>query len=162
MNRILSWSAVILWSVLIYSMSAQPAAVSNGLSKGMTEVIIEHAEKVVPNEDFNLGKLNHIVRKNAHFFLYLILAILVTYALRQSGREGKSAYGLALLISALYAISDEFHQLYVPGRGAQISDVLLDSAGALVGIVGDIVIRRVPIRQVPRQVPGTPRNLSKK
>ncbi|MGV2939692.1 VanZ family protein [Mesobacillus sp. LC4] len=158
MNRILSWSAVILWCVLIFSMSAQPAAVSNGLSKGMTEVIIEHAEKVVPNEEFNLGSLNHIVRKNAHFFLYLILAILLTYALRQSGNNETSAYGLAFLITVLYAMSDEFHQIYVPGRGAQFSDVLLDSAGALVGIVLYIIIRQVAIRQVP----VTPRNLSKK
>jgi VanZ family protein len=34
----------------------------------------------------------------------------------------------------LYAVSDEVHQLFVPGRGAQVTDVLIDNAGAFVGI----------------------------
>ena len=41
---------------------------------------------------------------------------------------------LPWLIAAGYAATDEFHQLFVPGRSGQISDVLLDSAGALAGV----------------------------
>ena len=42
--------------------------------------------------------------------------------------------GLSLLVCVLYAISDELHQLFVSGRGAQVKDVLIDSAGATVGV----------------------------
>ena len=38
-------------------------------------------------------------------------------------------------IAALYAVTDEFHQLFVPGRSGQFSDVVLDSAGALAGLL---------------------------
>ncbi|MBT2661658.1 VanZ family protein [Bacillus sp. ISL-45] len=140
MNKLLAWGAVLLWCVLIFSLSAQPAAVSNELSKGVTEAMIEHAEKVVPDGELNIGRLNHIVRKNAHFFLYLILGILVLNALRQSGKKGKGAYALALLISVLYSMTDEFHQLYVAGRGAHVRDVLIDSAGVVVGLGGYFII----------------------
>lgn len=143
MNRLLAWSAALLWCVLIFSLSAQPAAVSNELSKGMTEALIDQAEKIIPGGEFNLGKLNHIVRKNAHFFLYLVLGILVINALRQSGKRGLGAYMLALLISVLYSMTDEFHQLYVPGRGAQVRDVLIDSAGAVVGLAGYFLLREL-------------------
>ena len=38
------------------------------------------------------------------------------------------------MFCSLYAISDEVHQLFVPGRGAQVKDVFIDIAGAAVGI----------------------------
>ncbi|PGY12090.1 VanZ family protein [Bacillus sp. AFS031507] len=38
-------------------------------------------------------------------------------------------------ICVLFAVSDEFHQLFVAGRGAQVKDVFNDSAGAMMGIV---------------------------
>ena len=41
----------------------------------------------------------------------------------------------ALLAAAVYAASDEIHQAFVPGRGPAVTDVLLDSAGALCGIL---------------------------
>ncbi|MGV8147186.1 MAG: VanZ family protein [Alkaliphilus sp.] len=42
---------------------------------------------------------------------------------------------LTLLVCVLYAISDETHQIFVPGRSAQVSDILIDSVGAAVGIL---------------------------
>lgn len=41
---------------------------------------------------------------------------------------------MALLISVLYAMTEEFHHFYVPGRGALVRDVLIDSAGAVVNV----------------------------
>ncbi len=43
--------------------------------------------------------------------------------------------GKALLIAALYSVTDEFHQRFVPGRSCQLSDMLLDSCGAAIGIL---------------------------
>ena len=68
MYRVFSWTAVILWMVLIFSLSHQPVAQSSELSVGITEVIVEKVEKVSPNVEFNIGSFHHIVRKNAHFF----------------------------------------------------------------------------------------------
>jgi VanZ family protein len=143
MYKFLSWTAVILWMALIFYLSHQPATESSKLSTGITEVIVEKVEKAAPNAQFDIRSFNHIVRKNAHFFVYLALGVLVIDALRRSRVYRHRAMGLALLICVLYAISDEVHQLFVPGRGAQIKDVLIDGAGASVGIGVYLVIGKI-------------------
>ncbi len=134
-NVILSWTAVVLWLVLIFYLSSQPAEESNGLSKGVTKVIVETVEKIVDvKEDTNMvDGFNHLVRKYAHFMSYLILGILVNNALVVSNIK-ENTFKYSLIFCILYAISDEFHQLFVPGRGAQIKDVIIDSSGAFFGI----------------------------
>ncbi|WP_353095829.1 VanZ family protein [Tissierella praeacuta] len=134
-KKILSYSVVILWMTLIFYLSSQPVHQSNGLSKKVTKVIVETAEKVAPTVKINHGKANHIIRKNAHFFTYLVLGILIMYILRLSKMNMVKCTILALIFCILYAISDEVHQLFVPGRGAQLKDVVIDTAGAMTGII---------------------------
>jgi VanZ family protein len=93
-------------------------------------------EKIVPEYDVALSNLEYFFRKGAHFFSYLVLGVLVMNALRRSGVEGFRLCIFALGICVLYAISDEVHQLFVHGRSGQVTDVLLDSVGAVVGIGG--------------------------
>lgn len=134
-KKIFSWSLVILWMGLIFYLSHQPAPESNKLSKEITELIIETVEKIAPDRSFNFRNLNHIVRKNAHFFAYLVLGILVLNGLRNNGIKGYKGIALALFICVLYAISDEIHQIFVPGRGGQVKDVIIDSGGAFIGVI---------------------------
>ena len=131
----ISWILVFLWMILIFYLSHQPVAKSNNLSKDITKVIIETVEKIVPNKEFNLSKLNHMVRKNAHFLAYLILGVLIMNGLNSSNIKGSNAIYLSIILCVAYAISDEVHQLFVPGRGGQIRDVIIDSADAIVGII---------------------------
>lgn len=84
--------------------------------------------------------LHHFIRKNAHFFIYLILGVLVKYALNSSGINGFKAVGIGLVICVGYAFTDEIHQLVVPGRGGQLSDVVIDSCGAGLGILLQTVL----------------------
>lgn len=135
-KKVILWIAVILWMAIIFSLSAQPATTSNQLSKGVTEIVIEAVEKIVPALQLEVGDYNHFVRKNAHFFAYMLLGGLVINALSAGGyRTGAANLILGGLFCVGYAISDEIHQLFVPGRGAQVLDVLIDSGGAAVGIV---------------------------
>ncbi|AKN31940.1 VanZ family protein [Clostridium carboxidivorans P7] len=143
MRKILSWIAVILWMALIFKLSSQPAEQSGKLSTGVTEINIKAIEKVNPSAKFNIKQFDHIIRKNAHFFVYLVLGIFVINALRRSGVTGIRCIVFALLICILYAISDEIHQIFVPGRGAQVKDVIIDSVGAAVGIGGDLIRNRI-------------------
>ncbi|MDX8363735.1 VanZ family protein [Cytobacillus sp. IB215665] len=133
-SYIILWITVITWMMLIFYLSSQVEEQSDNLSTNITKVIIESAEKVSPQSEFSLYKMNRLVRKNAHFIAYLVLGMLVVFALRSSGKSGLKSFGVALMICVLYAISDELHQLFVPGRGAQMRDVIIDSAGAIVGI----------------------------
>jgi VanZ family protein len=131
-----SWGTVLLWMLLIFFFSSQPAHDSNELSKGITRSIKEVVEKITPEEEvFTFDDFNHKVRKNAHFFIYLVLGLLVLNALKKSRVIGFKRLLMGFIICVLYAITDEIHQLFVPGRGAQVRDVMIDSSGALVGIL---------------------------
>jgi VanZ family protein len=72
-----------------------------------------------------------LVKKGAHMAAYAILVVLWwrLLALRSSKRL---ALGLAGLLAVLYAVSDEFHQTYVPGRNGSLLDVGIDTGGVLV------------------------------
>lgn len=132
---IISWVSVLLWMVLIFRLSAQAAEQSKMLSGGLTSYVIEIARTVAPWINFDAEQLQHLIRKTAHFSAYLVLSILIINAQKKSGLRGVKVIYLALSICVLYAVSDEAHQLYVSGRSAQITDVLIDSAGATLGIV---------------------------
>lgn len=133
-SKILSWTVVIFWMILIFNLSSQVAQQSNQLSTEITEIIVKTFERIVPQADLDIYKLNNLVRKSTHFFTYLIFGLFVINALIRSGVYGYRSIGLALLICVLYVISDEVHQLFVPGRGGEVKDVIIDSAGAIVGI----------------------------
>ena len=130
---------------LIFYLSHQPATESNSLSTGITERVVAIIERVTSDIDFDVSNFNHIIRKNAHFFAYLILGVLVSNALKNNGLKG---FIIALAICILYAISDEVHQLFIPGRAGQVRDVIIDSAGAVVGISGNIVFGKLKTRLV--------------
>jgi VanZ family protein len=134
-RKILPWALVIAWMSIIFYLSDQPATSSNKLSTGITEWVITTVERIVPNFNFDLRVLNRIIRKNAHFIAYFILGVLALIGLKNNEVDSSRAIWIAFIISVLYSISDEFHQLFVPGRGGQIKDVFIDSAGAFVGIV---------------------------
>lgn len=134
---IILWSLVIGLMGFIFSMSAEPAAESSETSGNTLRAIFK---VIFPGfKDFDEAMQQHIIdqnqyfiRKTAHFSVYTLLGILVSLAMSQHiKRFSLISYG----IGTLYAVSDEIHQLYVPGRSGQISDVLLDSAGVALGCI---------------------------
>lgn len=135
-RKLFSWILVVLWMTLIFYLSHQPATESNELSIGITEKITGIVDKAIPNTiNTNIRNLNHIIRKYAHFFAYLVLGILTFNGLKDSGIAGGRGFILALIICILYAISDEIHQLFIPGRSGQVTDVVIDGMGSLVGVI---------------------------
>jgi VanZ family protein len=82
---------------------------------------------------FNISNTNLlilIVRKLAHITEYFILGILVYNMLKFYNKR----IWIAIIICLLYAISDEFHQMFVPGRSAQVLDVFIDTLGSSLGV----------------------------
>lgn len=80
-------------------------------------------------------KLNMFIRKNAHAFEYFVLAILVAIAMFAFGLKGRGAIVYIMFICLLYAVTDEFHQAFVPGRTSLVSDVIIDFSGSIIGII---------------------------
>jgi len=80
------------------------------------------------------------VRKCAHLTEYAVLALLFWRALRRPVRRDARPWswreaGIAVLFVAIYAATDEFHQSFVPSRDANPRDVLIDTIGAMIGMI---------------------------
>lgn len=135
---------MILWMSLIFCFSNQKADDSSKLSDGL---IVKVANVFVDNNLSNekkeviLNKYTMLVRKTAHFGIYLILGILVINLLIEYNINIKYLILISLVICLLYSISDEFHQLFIKGRSGEVRDVLIDSTGSLVGICSYYLVK---------------------
>jgi len=86
-------------------------------------------------QGFRLPELPENSDKFIHTVAYMPLGFLFYMSLIKSG-FGRYGFALAMLLTVLYGVTDEFHQAFVPGRYATIGDVMADSIGALFGCLG--------------------------
>ena len=109
---------------------------SGGKSEN-TDYIGDESGNIAYDDYYNtyLQNINIILRKGAHLFEFLILAILVAWVMVSYEITGRRAVVYVLFIVLLYAVSDEFHQLFVPGRTARVQDILIDFIGGIIGTV---------------------------
>lgn len=78
----------------------------------------------------------------AHFMEFGLLALAWLWALRRSGVAARRALLLAYMLSILYALTDELHQRFVPGRHSAWHDVVTDAAGAAFALAAFALVRR--------------------
>lgn len=118
--KIKNWEipALILWMAMIFWFSSIP-----NLSSGL-------------EEDFALRKL-------AHCLEYAVLAFLFFRVLSGKVKNFWSAFWGAIILSIIYAITDEYHQTFVFGRSGEIKDVLIDSVGVFAGLICSLLPRRL-------------------
>lgn len=118
----------ILWMAAIFCFSAQVSDDSQKMSDFFVYVL-----KPFLFAGLSQDTASFIVRKAAHMSEYALLAILLGLCYEAYGKKKWVVY--ALISAALYAATDEFHQLFVAGRSGQFKDVLIDSAGAGIGLL---------------------------
>lgn len=140
MKRRVLMVLVFLWMILIFVFSAQPAKESTDMSRfvgyEVGELFISDFENwPEPEQNAFAEKIDHPVRKCAHASEYALLAILIMLLMGSYGVTGKRRLCFCLICVAVYAATDEFHQLFVPGRSGQLTDVLIDTAGGMMGCV---------------------------
>ena len=147
-RRIIFIAFSLIWMVIIFMFSSETAEESSELSDGMCfklcSFFIEDFEAMSEEEQIEcIGKYTYPLRKGAHMSEYFLLALLLAgvFLPVKKGDDGicifnkKKGYILSFIITGLYACSDEYHQLFVPGRAGRITDVLIDSAGAIIGLL---------------------------
>ena len=88
-------------------------------------------DTIISGEEF-FARYGQTIREMAHFTEFFILGILAYVDHREFERSNVLVY--PIIFSVLYAISDEFHQLFVPGRYCDIRDMAVDISGAICGI----------------------------
>ena len=151
---ILRWFLTCLtlfWMVFIFMMSSAGKDESNSQSGAVCEFICEHFvegyEEMAPEEQIQMQqKISFPVRKCAHLSEYAVLGALMTLTAaswrwedEETMRTGETPGGTVRILPVLaagflYAVSDEIHQIFVPGRSGEPRDVLIDTSGVLIGI----------------------------
>ncbi|MHC1694228.1 MAG: VanZ family protein [Eubacteriales bacterium] len=134
-RQVCSIIALILWMGFIFFMSAQDGEDSTKTSNKAIEVIQEVTEKLFPSSPTQPSLIHKYVRTLGHFTEYFVLGVIAAFTLHSY--KVKPPYSLFLSVGfcMLYALSDEIHQLFVAGRACELSDWLVDMAGAGLGIL---------------------------
>ena len=130
----------IFWSLLIFWFSSRNGSVSTGDSDAagstLLKIFIKDFNSLDPLERAKrLELLTYPIRKIAHGGEYAILSSLIMGIF--IGLKNKIVLEaiFSWAIASLYAVTDEIHQLFVPGRSGQVIDVIIDSSGAFIGVL---------------------------
>lgn len=140
--------------VVIFLFSSQNVETSDSFSKEVTRKLLPLIDRIVslfPQGTFQTATdngavgnffedLNHYVRKTAHVTEYAILGAAImrfAVALLKAYEKKLTIWAgvLSFAVGVLYASSDEFHQLFVDGRGGRFKDVVIDSVGVAIGCI---------------------------
>jgi VanZ family protein len=119
---LMSWGPALVLMALIFLFSAQPKSAPPAYSNGV------YFSGVVPI--FEKQGLEALVKKGAHAVGYGLLGVLIMRALLAQGLPAREAAYFAILLAVSYALTDELHQGFVPGRHATVLDVGFDYVGA--------------------------------
>jgi len=109
LDAIIGWPLLMAWLVLIFALSSIPNRI----------VVIEPSP-------FPFDKV-------AHGIEYAVLAFIIAWLARRRWRSVALAMLLAIALSTLYGVTDELHQIVVPGRDAGLPDFYADVVGAIIG-----------------------------
>ena len=140
--------------VVIFLLSAQTDKQSGDLSGGIVRWFVSQLYRgfdafPVERQEEILEVWHLLIRKGAHFSEYAVLAALLSNALRLCG---KMRWYLPVVISAGYAVTDEIHQYFVPGRACRLLDMGIDTCGAVFGTVVFLLITRL-IKRIKNTAP---------
>ena len=122
----------IIWMLVIFWFSAQVADDSQEMSDFFVHLLDAVFSLDIMRNEIIRDMTSFLVRKAAHMSEYAVLAILFGLTIREYKKEPWLL--LARAAPAAYAATDEFHQLFVPGRSGQLKDVLIDTAGGALGL----------------------------
>jgi VanZ family protein len=138
-QRWLAWLPTILWAGVIFTMSTKRFSAANTLN-----YIYPVLLWLLPSASHaTLMLLHELIRKGAHITEYFIFSLLLMHGIRAGRKEWRLRWALiAIGIAALYASSDEFHQLFVPGRHGSPYDVMIDVTGATLAQVAVYLFAR--------------------
>lgn len=174
-QKLLSVTLVIGWMITVFIFSNQDGEETHNTSSNFIHAIdftistnknslvessndiITDTEDILENKEYKYkysDKIQKIVRKNAHYFLYMFgginLSVFFCVISKKSNiKENEIEKGImirskllfskcifyAIITGIIYAITDELHQKIIPGRTCSFIDVLIDSFGIITGVI---------------------------
>lgn len=142
----------VLWMSVIFILSGQNKEESGAISGGMRDRVLDISGWFLHLniDEETLAQLaitvERIIRKSAHMAEFAILAILLYLWIGRWQLERVRRFWIAAGLTAFYACTDEFHQLFVPGRAGLLSDVMVDSLGAVLGLAAALFLHKFFLR----------------
>lgn len=124
--RIFLLILIIVWAYLVFNLSSQNGDNSSGLSRKVVEFFTK--------DETVIEKVEPYVRKLAHFSEYGLGGILFISLFSTYKWTDRRKITVSVLLGIWYAITDEVHQLMVPGRHGALFDVYIDSLGFATGV----------------------------
>jgi VanZ family protein len=130
------WLLPVAWMSLIFlgSSDSQSYVHSSRLIEPLLRWLFPHMTRE------HIEAIHHLLRKCAHLTEYAVLAMLLWRAIRKPRPNDPRPWrwreaAIAIVIVFLYASTDEFHQRYVRTRTPMVSDVFIDTTGAMIGMI---------------------------
>ena len=133
MRKKIFLALAVLWMGIIFYMSNQPANISTVQSDGVINILsgVPVLGNVMDVLILN-GTASFVIRKSAHMLSYGLLSVLLFMSIYDNYKSINKTSIISLIITFLYACSDEFHQTFILGRSGEFRDVLVDSTGAII------------------------------
>ena len=147
-------TAVVMYIIFAFSAQSgeESSAVSSGVSRFIAELIVSGFDALSDIErEAKIGQLIPIVRKVAHFSVFCALGFCSNLCLhsfhKENGKKTRFATNIwAVAFCLFYAMTDEFHQLFIPDRNGNFIDVLIDFSGSVLGIVVAVLLFVLVVR----------------
>lgn len=136
-------------AIAIFMLSSQDKTTSGTNSLSILTAIAEFLSKTfhINIGDDNIRRLHNLFRKMAHFSIYTILSIFAYNTFQVVISQKKYVVVATFAFCLLTAITDELHQIFVPGRSGEVRDVLIDTLGVCFGLVlvwlGNEIMQRI-------------------
>lgn len=137
------WLPVVIWMAVIFTASSDTHSYEHS-----SRMIAPLLYWLFPHISANtVDWIVFIARKFAHLAEYSVFALLLWRAFRRPHKNNPRPWGwreagVALLMVALYAASDEFHQVFVSTRTPRVHDVALDTLGGAAGLFAIWIVGR--------------------
>ena len=128
---------ILIWMIVVFGFSNTGGNESTGMSMKVARFLFK-------NESY-IKLAEPIIRKLAHLSEYALGGMLVYGLFLTFNLNSKIQFCCSWLFVVLFAITDEIHQLFIPGRSGKISDVFIDSLGSLIGICVLLLIIKLVI-----------------
>ena len=148
----------------IFKFSSQNGTQSKGVSTKVSEFVLQFSNKYQQAESKEKTKIllrtNAVMRKVAHFLIYTLLGLLLMGIMSKTRLKDKWRILITIFLGLLYAISDEIHQIYSPGRTPKIADVYIDLLGIFLGILLVILIRKIYNNCITKRLQNVTKNVT--
>lgn len=146
-KKLIKWIILFFWLLVIFMFSHEQN--SGSATKEIISTTISVKEE--PKTEPLLDGINFIVRKSAHITEFIILTLILFSLTSEYTKNEKKIIIISIITCILCASGDELHQYFVPGRTALVTDVLIDSIGAIIALIIYKLIPKRSLANVPKK-----------